>query len=124
MNRTDVIIGISSRYPNWTFSRRAQPSLYLRGQNEVVSNRAYLDTWIIRLNISRKYQIELLIQVSDWDFIELPSVYVRSIPESAIENLLPSPHLFLKRWVLDDKVYLTPAVKSVEPNLGDFNYAA
>lgn len=105
MNRTDVIIGISSRYPNWTFSRRAQPSLYLRGQNEVVSNRAYLDTWIIRLNISRKYQIELLIQVSDWDFIELPSVYVRSIPESAIENLLPSPHLFLKRWVLDDKVY-------------------
>lgn len=105
MNRTDVIIGISNLYPNWTFSRKAQPSLYAREQIQVGYNQAYLDTWTIRFNVGRKYEIELLIQVSDWDFIELPSVYVRSIPERAIENILPSPHLFLRPWVVDDKSY-------------------
>ena len=105
MNRTDVMISISSLYPNWIFSRKAPPSLYAREQIQVGSNQAYLDTWTMRFNVGRKYQIELLIQVSDWDFIELPSIYAKSIPEGAIENILPSPHLFLKPWVLDGKSY-------------------
>ena len=105
MNRTDVMIGISSLYPDWTFSRKAQPLPYARGQVQLGSKQAYLDTWTIRFNVGRKCEIELLIQVSDWDFIELPSVYIRSIPERAIENILPSPHLFLKPWVVDDKSY-------------------
>lgn len=95
MKRSDVIIGIRNLYKEWRFSKKAP----------LLPTRTNCDTWTMCFDVSRKIKVEMLIQVSDWDFIEMPIVYVRSIPEAAIERILPSPHLFLFPYVADCQRY-------------------
>ena len=95
MKRSDVIIGIRNLHKEWRFSKKAP----------LLSTRTNCDTWTICFDVSKKIKVEMLIQVSDWDFIEMPIVYVRSIPEAAIERILPSPHLFLSPYVADCQRY-------------------
>ena len=105
MSRSKTILNISDSHPDWLFARCSKPVEYLMDMNNPPDNKGCFDTWTLCAELANNYKIEILLQVSDWGFVNLPNAYIKTIPAEAIENILPSPHLSLSQYALNNKVY-------------------
>ncbi|WP_440826667.1 ThiF family adenylyltransferase [Psychrobacter cryohalolentis] len=105
MSRTKTISDIRDSHPDWLFARRSKPVVCLIDINNPPDNKGCFDTWTLCVELDNNYKIEILLQVSDWGFVNLPTVYIKTIPTEAIENILPSPHLSLSQYALNGEAY-------------------
>ena len=105
MSRSKTILDISDSHPDWLFARCSKPVEYLIDRSASPDSKGRFDTWTLCTELANNYKIEILLQVSDWGFVNLPNAYIKTIPAKAIENILPSPHLSLSQYALNDKVY-------------------
>ncbi|OPH35646.1 ThiF family adenylyltransferase [Moraxella atlantae] len=76
MTRLDVLRYIRRYYPEWQW----------------VCTHNMLDGWVIKIKVGN-YDFEVLIEIVDWEFFELPTVYLKQPSFKNFEKLLPLPHL-------------------------------
>lgn len=76
MTRLDVLRYIRQSHPEWHWTYT--PSM--------------LDGWMIKIKVG-DYDFEILLEIVDWEFFELPTVYLKQPSFKNFEKLLPLPHL-------------------------------
>ena len=76
MTRLDVLRYIRQSHPEWHWTYT--PSM--------------LDGWMIKIKVG-DYDFEILLEIVDWEFFELPTVYLKQPSFKNLEKLLPLPHL-------------------------------
>lgn len=79
MNRLTIVRHIREAHSDWHWVSYDEADEYCEG-------------WLIKSKIG-KYDFEILIKINDWEFLELPSVYIKKPVFKNFEKLLPLPHL-------------------------------
>lgn len=79
MNRLTTVRHIREAHPNWHWVSYEKANGHCEG-------------WLIKSKIGL-YDFEILIKINDWEFLELPSVYIKKPAFKNFDKLLPLPHL-------------------------------
>lgn len=87
MDIYDVISSINDNFSNWKYTKGRRPSSSSNKDYELT-----YDGWLTSFETSDHKVFQVLIQVEDWDFISLPSVYIKAPLPHYVQNLLPLAH--------------------------------